>query len=173
MKLTKFFINLIFFLTLFGALHAQKSTKVSNSSFGDKISSLLAFSVPLISVHDLNEKKNIQLLDARELIEFEVSHIPNAKYIGYKSLNEATLRQLNKNEPVVIYCSIGYRSEKIGEKLIKLGYKKVYNLYGSIFEWANAGLPLVDVNNKPTKNIHVYDKSWGKWMENPSYKKVY
>lgn len=173
MKQIKYFFFTVLFSTLAVGLHAQKTTSVNNAAFGDKISSLLTFSIPLITVHDLRQNKNMQLLDARELVEYEVSHIPNAKYIGYKSLNEAALKEVNKNEPVVIYCSIGYRSEKIGEKLVKLGYKKVYNLYGSIFEWANTGLPLVDVNNKPTKNIHVYDKSWGKWMENPNYKKVY
>jgi hypothetical protein len=72
-----------------------------------------------------------------------------------------------------VYCSIGYRSEKIGEQLQKLGYKNVYNLYGSLFAWVNRGYEVVDINNKSTYTVHGYDAKWAKWITNKRYKKVY
>jgi hypothetical protein len=63
-----------------------------------------------------------------------------------------------------VYCSVGYRSERIGEKLLKLGYTDVVNLYGGIFEWKNQGLDVYNSSNYPTDSVHTYNKSWGKWL---------
>ena len=60
---------------------------------------------------------------------------------------------------------MGYRSEKIGEQLKKMGYQRVYNLYGGIFEWTNRSLPLVNKTEAPTKQVHAYDKNWGQWLD--------
>ena len=38
----------------------------------------------------------------------------------------------NKNIEIVLYCSSGYRSIKAYKKLKKLGYNKIYNLYGGL-----------------------------------------
>jgi 3-mercaptopyruvate sulfurtransferase SseA len=59
---------------------------------------------------------------------------------------------------------VGYRSEKISEKLKQAGFKDVSNLYGGIFEWVNQGNPVVDENGKITDNIHAYSKTWGVWL---------
>ena len=71
-----------------------------------------------------------------------------------------------------MYCSVGYRSERIGEKLIKEGYSNVFNLYGGIFDWVNNDNPVYDFNEKVYK-VHAYNKDWGKWVENESCEKVY
>jgi rhodanese-related sulfurtransferase len=167
-----FFLIPSFLLSIFS--FAQKNVYTTkNSKFSDKINSYLSFNVPIITVNELKNKKDITILDAREFEEYSVSHIPGAKYIGYKNLENKVLENIPKDKTIAIYCSIGYRSEKIGEKLKKKGYTNVYNLYGSIFEWANENLPLQDQNGTTTKRIHVYNKSWGKWMENSNYTKVY
>lgn len=46
---------------------------------------------------------------------------------------------------VVLYCFIGYCSEKVVEQFWEWGFIKVYNLYGSIFEWVNQGYFVVDI----------------------------
>jgi rhodanese-related sulfurtransferase len=158
---------------LIGNLFGQNINKTKNAAFSEKINSMLNFSVPIMTVQELNKQKNITILDAREQKEYFVSHIPTAIYLGYKHMDKAILEDLDKSKPVVIYCSIGYRSEKMGEKLKKLGFNKVYNLYGSIFEWVNNGYALEDGNGLSTNKIHSYNKSWGKWIENNNYEKVY
>ena len=49
----------------------------------------------------------------------------------------------------------------------------VYNLYGSIFEWANEGLPLVDNNGYDTNAVHTWNKRWSQWVTNPNVEKVW
>ena len=97
-------------------------------------------SIPYIKVDQLDKAQNIYL-DAREANEFKISHLPNAIYVGYNYFkNKQILTQVpDKNASIVVYCSIGVRSEQIAEKIKKLGYKNVYNLYGGIFEYKNSG----------------------------------
>ena len=80
---------------------------------------------------------------------------------------------IKKDQKVVVYCSIGYRSEKIGEQLQQLGYKDVHNLYGSIFEWVNAGNEVVDAKNNKTRKVHTYNRKWSQWVEDGKAEKVW
>ena len=113
------------------------------------------------------------ILDAREPEEFRVSHIKGALNVGYNdfSSEEKQLQNLDKTKPVVVYCSVGIRSEKIGEKLKKAGFTNLKNLYGGIFEWKNKGFPVIDSTGKKTENIHIYGKMWGQYLSagNPVY----
>lgn len=172
-------INLSVLLLIFAQascaqqLPENKPTSL-NPEFDKKISSLISFSVPLIGVEQLNaEKDQFILLDTREWQEYQTSHIEGAEYIGYKKLEEKKLKQLPKNSKIVLYCSIGYRSEKIGEQLHDMGFTQVYNLYGSIFEWANRGYPVVDAKGQKTKWVHGYNKSWSKWLDESKVKKTW
>lgn len=142
--------------------------------FEKEVDSYLNYSVPAITVKNLIQIKNdVILLDAREMKEYEVSHIPGARYIGFDDFDEAVLSDIDKDKRIVVYCSIGYRSEKIGEKLKKLGYKNSYNLFGSIFEWVNAGQLLEDKNGSVTNKIHTYNKKWSKWVIEGKAEKVW
>ena len=140
---------------------------IANKAFDKKVSGLLSFSVPTIGVDKLKGiKDEVFLFDTRKLEEYQVSHIEGARYLGYEDFDPARLGELPKDAPIVVYCSIGYRSEKIGEQLKEMGYTNVYNLYGSIFEWVNAGNAVVDDEGKPTKSVHTYNRKWSKWLEN-------
>lgn len=132
-------------------------------------------SVPYISISELQKEKpfgfaqgdSIIILDAREPKEFEISHLKNAMCVGYDFFNlENTLSKLpkDKNAKIVVYCSLGIRSEDIAEKLQKEGYTKVFNLYGGIFEWKNQNNTVVNKQNKPTEKIHAFNKEWSKWL---------
>ena len=137
-----------------------------NPEFDKEISSTISFTIPTMGVEELkNETETIYILDAREKKEYEVSHIPNARYVGYNKLKKAAFADIPKDAKVVLYCSIGYRSEKIGEKIRKKGFTNVHNLYGSIFEWVNQGYEVVDMDGNPTKKVHTYNKQWSQWVE--------
>lgn len=140
---------------------------MGQKTFDEKITSLLNYTVPIIKEDELFKRiknENINLLDARSKEEFEVSHIDGAKFIDYDSFDKDMLKGLSKDDTVVVYCSVGYRSEKIGEKLQKLGYKNVLNLYGGIFDWKNKGHEVVDNKGAHTDNVHTYNKSWSQWL---------
>ena len=161
---------------LFVACNAQAPNNrahCQNADFDKKVANMLSFSVKTISPSDVKRQSSILILDARERSEYDVSHLPNAVFVGYNNFEKKTLDSIAKDRPIVVYCSIGYRSEKIGEKLQKQGFSKVYNLYGSIFEWVNQGNPVVDKNNQPTKKVHTYNKAWSRWVEEGKAEKIW
>ncbi len=122
--------------------------------------------VPYISINELKSLKNPILLDTREQKEFDVSHIKNAYFIGYDKFNMKIVREKYKNfnDTIIVYCSVGVRSENIGTKLKKIGYKNVFNLYGGIFEWKNKDQKVIDNNQVPTENVHAFSKEWSKYL---------
>lgn len=153
---------------------AQKPAKCVNESFDREVDRYLDFTIPVIDVDSLfrNMDKYI-ILDAREYEEYETSHIAGAHYVGYDEFSKNALAGIPKNQAVLVYCSIGYRSEKIGEKLQKLGYTDVSNLYGSIFEWTNRGYPIKNMAGNPTDTVHAYSRGWSKWITAPQIVKVW
>lgn len=139
-------------------------------TLGDVLAKYNTGSIPYISVEQLQGKMHsgvMILLDAREKKEFEVSHFNNAVWVGYDTFSIQNLlnRLPNKNAEIVVYCSVGVRSEKIGEQLQKAGYTNVKNLYGGIFAWKNNNLPVYNPQGNKTEKIHAYSKKWGKWLE--------
>lgn len=153
--------KIIYILFIFsGILSAQESLSELLKKYNNE-------SVPYISVQELAmPKTDAFLLDARELREYEVSHLKNAIHVGYDEFNlKKTTEQLNnKDQMIVVYCSLGIRSEDIAEQLKNEGYTNVYNLFGGIFEWKNNDFKVYNLNNEITENIHVFSKEWSQWL---------
>lgn len=150
------------------------NTFVINPAFQSKIETYLDHLVDFISVTEIsNINSDAIFLDTRELEEYEVSHIPNAIHVGYNKFKKSSLKSIPKDSHLVVYCSIGYRSEKIGAQLLRMGYTNVHNLYGGIFEWANNGRPLHSISGGDVSIIHTYNKTWSKWMENDTIQKFW
>jgi len=136
-------------------------------TFEERIDGLIRESVPTIKVEEL--KDNLEgkiILDTRAKEEYEVSHLDGASFINYNRFKAKDVKQIPLDAEIIVYCSIGYRSEKIGEKLQKLGFSNVKNLYGGIFEWKNQGMKVVNENGVATDSVHTYNKSWSKWLTN-------
>ncbi|MFN7115926.1 MAG: rhodanese-like domain-containing protein [Saprospiraceae bacterium] len=170
------FLSFLFcvFLNVGCAQAPEQRPKIGNKAFDKKLTQLLQFTVPLIGVQELrNIQDEVHIFDTRKKEEYAVSHIAGARYLGYEDFDEQRLQGISKDAKIVLYCSVGYRSEKIGEKLQKLGYKQVYNLYGSIFEWANQGYPVVDVQDKTVQKVHTYNKDWSKWVNDGAAQKIW
>ena len=143
------------------------STKYSfaqSPSYKQMLDTLLKHTVKEISPQDAANKKKAIFLDARKLDEYNVSHISRAIRVGYSDFSLDKLPVVKKNTPIIVYCSVGYRSEKVSEKLLAAGYTNVQNLYGGIFEWVNEGKPVED-STGPTPNVHAFNKDWGKWLQ--------
>lgn len=104
------------------------------------------------------------VIDTRTPDEFTVSHLAGALRAG--TLREAidVLKGRAKAAPVVVYCSVGYRSSELAVQLQKAGYTNVQNLDGSIFQWANEGRPVFKGHVLVTK-VHPYDNTWGDLLE--------
>jgi rhodanese-related sulfurtransferase len=106
------------------------------------------------------------LLDARTDEEYAVSHLPGATRIdpdaspGSLTAQVTALRGLDGARPVVIYCSVGYRSARAAARLQRAGFGGVYNLDGSIFRWAAEGRPVVR-DGERVREVHPYNAAWG------------
>jgi len=104
------------------------------------------------------------LIDARASDEFAVSHLPGAVHADSV---EQVLAQLDDRAPdtqVVVYCSVGVRSARLVSKLQAAGVSNAVNLKGSIFEWANRGLPVYK-GDEPTLGVHPFNRKWGELLE--------
>lgn len=155
----------LFLFLLFLATACQAQSMVESKAYNLMLKTLLAHTVEEISATAAYEKRNsVIFLDARALEEYEVSHIEQAIFVGYDHFEIATLDTLDRNEPIIVYCSVGYRSEKISEQLLEAGFKNIANLYGGIFEWKNRGYPVYQAG-VVTENVHAFDKKWGIWLK--------
>lgn len=145
------------------------SSTLAQKTIDDVIKKYNENSVPYISSEMLATEKDdptLILLDTREKKEYDVSHIKGAMYAGHEKFEIANISETikDKDAPIIVYCSLGVRSEEIGEKLRKAGYTNIRNLYGGIFDWKNKDYPIVNLQNKKTDSVHVYSKEWGTWL---------
>ncbi|TAE38575.1 MAG: rhodanese-like domain-containing protein [Sphingobacteriales bacterium] len=138
--------------------------QIKNPAYKAMVDSLCGFNTPIITIDSFKHLKNVYVLDTRESNEYEVSHIKSARNVGYIWFDMRKIYDIPKNATVIVYCSVGLRSQKICQKLITTGYLHVYNLYGSIFEWFNEGNPVYKTNGIQTSEIHTYTKEWAKWV---------
>ena len=136
-------------------------------------------SVPFLTVGDIaaaqGKADTPVLLDYRAKAEYEVSHLAGAIWVADLSAARAAIAKVRVSDPkrkVVVYCSVGYRSADLVNQLMNLpdrGYsKELYNLRGSIFQWANEGLPLVKLQvgvEVPATQVHPYNSKWGALLQ--------
>ncbi len=106
----------------------------------------------------------VLLLDTRAPNEFNISHLAGAQLADFAHYQTLNLAGVPRTRPVVVYCSVGARSEKVGERLRSLGFVSVRNLYGGLFEWINEGYPVVNAQG-PTNQVHPYSALWGMWLK--------
>ncbi|MFN0066906.1 MAG: rhodanese-like domain-containing protein [Limisphaerales bacterium] len=100
-----------------------------------------------------------QLLDVREPAEYAVSHLPGARQVAPEADAAARARTLDPARPVVVYCSIGWRSSALAQRLQAAGFTNVANLHGSLFAWAAEGRPL-ESNGVPARVVHPYSPQY-------------
>lgn len=138
-------------------------------SFQQRIEDLYSYEVPLIKPAELKQKlakqDSIYLLDTRTPAEYKVSCLRHSQRIGYDDFRKEKIAHIPKEATVVTYCTVGYRSDKIGERLKAMGYENVYNLYGSMISWVNAGYPVYTPEGSPTRKVHTHSEDWSQYLE--------
>jgi sodium/bile acid cotransporter 7 len=115
-------------------------------------------SVPDVSAADLLAGRGpagAVLVDVREPAERAVSTLPGA--VSREAYLADDARYAGR--PVVVYCTIGYRSGLFAAELRAAGVDAT-NLAGSLLAWTWAGGPLVDPTGAPTRRVHVYGPAW-------------
>ncbi len=116
------FITMLIFGSIFG-MSAQQSDQITvldATDFKKEIS-----------------KTNVQLLDVRTAKEYNSGHIINAINVDILNQNVFTkyVKDLDKEQPVFLYCKSGRRSQSASKLLVELGFKKIYDLKGGYLNW--------------------------------------
>lgn len=155
----KIFVTFLIGLLFLGAVNGQQA-------FDKKLRAMYKNTVPLIYPQQLNHSKlkEVVLLDTRSKAEFDVSHIQGATFIDYETFNPSYVEGLDRNADIVVYCAVGYRSERIGEKLLEMGFANVHNLYGGIVQWSNVNKPVINKKDLPTDSVHTGTREWSVWL---------
>ena len=102
--------------------------------------------VPQISVHELSERLHddpqMQVLDVREIIEWDEGHIGNARSMSFKQLSERIEDlELIRDQPISVVCVEGMRSSTGCSILLANRFERVNNVTGGMSAWSAAGLP--------------------------------
>ncbi len=96
----------------------------------------------------INELPTAPIIDVRTADEFSNGHLAKAKNIDWNSnAFETGIQELNKENPVFVYCLSGGRSSAAAEKMRAIGFKNVYELEGGIMKWRAANLPEENANS--------------------------
>jgi len=165
MKMNKISLKLKIFLLFFVASNTFCSAQlVQNKSFDLMLSTLLSHNVKEIGTKEASKDSTTVFLDSREKTEYTVSHLNKAVWVGYDDFDMSRVKHIPKSQKIIVYCSVGYRSEKITEKLDKAGYTNVSNMVGGIFEWKNQNNIVVNNAGIETEKVHAYSKTWGVWL---------
>lgn len=169
-------LSLLFPLLLASCVRAQdvpSRLKTGYAPLDDKLARLVTADERAISANEARELDNPVFLDARETAEYRVSHLPGALHLGFDRMDMGVVEELDRDRPVVVYCTVGYRSERAAKKLREAGFSRVYNLYGSLYAWKLAGYPLEDAAGKATERLHTYNRKWGTFAPDSIGEKVH
>lgn len=81
--------------------------------------------------------KAVQLIDVRTAKEYNAGHIKNAINVDIYNRDAftASVKELDADQPVFLYCRSGRRSRTASKLLVELGFKKIYDLRGGYLNW--------------------------------------
>ncbi|WP_433759318.1 adenylyltransferase/sulfurtransferase MoeZ [Nocardia sp. CA-135398] len=86
----------------------------------------------------LDAGKEIELIDVREPVEWDIVHIEGAKLIPKdRFLSGEALSDLPQNRPIVLHCKTGVRSAEVLAVLKNAGFSDASHVQGGIVAWAN------------------------------------
>lgn len=102
--------------------------------------------ITLISVEEVYEiiknNEDYIILDVRTQEEYDEGHIWGVMLIPVDEL-EDRLDELTEDNPIIVHCRSGVRSNTAANILIENGFTQVYDMGGGILDWIDKGYPVV------------------------------
>lgn len=133
-----FFLLLIFIITLSPLCTAQQKQASQNvQSQSSQAQEIKYRDITIKELKDmLDNGEDIILVDVRTEGEYMQGHLKGAINIPHYEI-EDRYKEItsDKEKKIVTICSLGARSTIASEKLVKLGYKNVYNVMGGMEQW--------------------------------------
>lgn len=82
-------------------------------------------------------RDNVLILDSRDLANYTLAHIANARRLSSENL-DATLLGTPKTTPILLYCYHGNASQIYGQMFTDFDFAEVYSLDGGFAAWQRA-----------------------------------
>ena len=83
----------------------------------------------------LQENESYILLDVRTMEEYKEGHIKDAICIPNETIDDTVVDTLTDMDQLIfVYCRSGRRSKEAAQKLVDMGYTKIYDI-GGIIDW--------------------------------------
>ena len=83
----------------------------------------------------MTKNPKVIILDVRTPQEYKDGHIDKAINVPNEDINTTPPKELpDKNAEILVYCRSGHRSKQASDKLVKMGYKHIYD-FGGITTW--------------------------------------
>ena len=92
-------------------------------------------------MHYLKDDKAL-LIDVREFFEFKSKRLKGAVNIPASGNIDIAADTLDKGQALFLYCTSGFRSDKVAKSLYEKGFRKLYSLDGGITEWRKEGMKI-------------------------------
>jgi len=89
----------------------------------------------------LNNLDNAVLIDVRTPDEYKSGHIDGATNIDFNQMDKMKMafEKLDHNQPMLIYCAAGGRSNRTRILMAEMGFTQVYELSSGMGGWKTAG----------------------------------
>ncbi len=82
----------------------------------------------------LIENQHVRIVDVRNESDFEKNNIPNAIHLSQYNFAEF-VDSANKQNPLIVYCYCGIKSQMMARRLVDNGFEEVYSLDGGFNAW--------------------------------------
>ncbi len=127
-------LGVVLLATGLGGCAEPPYTNVDNAG----LKTLLAQGVPLYDIRRPEEWRSTGVVEgSRTLTYVDKSGRPNPEFLPRFAA------EVSKNDPVVLICRTGSRTDKLARELAELGYTRVYNVRNGITGWVGENHPVV------------------------------
>lgn len=131
----RLFGALLLALTL-GGCAEPPYTNVDNAG----LKALLAQDVPLYDIRRPEEWRQTKVVEgSRPLTYVDASGRTNPEFLPRFTA------EVGKNDPVVLICRTGNRTDALARELMEMGYTQVYNVRHGISRWIGEGNPVAGI----------------------------
>ncbi len=120
----------------------DQETEVNEETFDteEEISGIISIT-PAEVYEIITDNEDYVILDVRTQDEYNEGHLDKALLIPVDEL-EGRIDELDKNNPIIVYCRSGARSNRAANILIENGFSEVYDM-GGILDWQEEGFPVI------------------------------
>ncbi len=116
-----------------GACAPPPYTNVDNT----ELKALMEKGVPLYDVRRAEEWRQTKVVEgSRTLTYVDKSGKPNPDFLPRFTA------EVGKNDPVILICRTGSRTDALARELMAMGYTQVYNVRHGITRWIGDGNPV-------------------------------